>query len=156
EQIVLAGAREHGRLPYRGHRQPAGARPHLALGEVRALVRLVMRADRGLAQAPQLARHVVDVALRRVDVEHQSGRDQLFTPQADGGTVLAPGALASLPQGRPGIQHLLPPRFAQHAGGHSTAGPRQRTTRTGSRSARTRSGRLAGSANVSPRLTGWL
>ena len=96
EQVVHAGAGEHGRLPHRGHRQPARARLQLAAGQVGALVRLVVRADRGLAHLPQLARHVVDVALRRVDVEHQRGGDQLLPSLADGAPVLAPDAVTSL------------------------------------------------------------
>ena len=100
KQVVHPGGNEDSSLPHRGHRQPARARLQLAPGEVRALVRLIVRADRGLAQFLQLTRHAVDVPLRRVDVERQGGGDQLIPVLADGAAVLVPGAVIGLLQDR--------------------------------------------------------
>src|ERR1700721_2387600 len=69
--------------PARTAAPPAGPAPQSAAGQVGTLVRLVVRPDGGRAHLLQLARHVVDVALRRVHVEHQGGRDQLIAPLAD-------------------------------------------------------------------------
>ena len=51
EQVVKPAAGEDRRFPDRRHRQPARARLHLAAGEIRALVRLVMRPDCGRADS---------------------------------------------------------------------------------------------------------
>jgi hypothetical protein len=59
-----------------------------------------VRADRGLAHLFELTRHCVDVPLRRVDVEHQGGGDQLVPLLAYGAAVLAPDAVISLLQDR--------------------------------------------------------
>ena len=122
EQVVHPGGGEHRGLPHRGHGQPAGARLQLAAGEVRALVRLVVRADRGRAHLLQLARHVVDVALRRVDVEHQGGGDQLIAPLADGRSVVAPDACRR-PRARsaPGPAWQSSSACPRVAGHHSSA-----------------------------------
>jgi len=93
---VHPGGGENGSFPDGGHRQSARTRLQLAAGQVRALVRLVVRADRGLSHRLQLVRHPVDVALRRVDIEDQRGSDQLIAPLADGAPVLVRGPLVSL------------------------------------------------------------
>ena len=100
KQVVHPGGNEDSSLPHRGHRQPACARLQLAPGEVRALVRLVVRTDRGLAQFLQLTRHAVDVPLRGIDVEHQGGSDQFIPVLADGAAMLVPGAIIGLLQYR--------------------------------------------------------
>src|SRR5215472_6548363 len=51
EQVIHPGRGQDGRLPYGGHGQAARARLELAAREVGALVRLVVRADRGLASS---------------------------------------------------------------------------------------------------------
>jgi hypothetical protein len=78
EQVVQAGGRQHDRLPHGRHRQPARARLDLPPREIRALMRLVVRADAGGAHLPKLARQPVDVALRGVDVEHEGRGDQFL------------------------------------------------------------------------------
>jgi hypothetical protein len=64
-------------------------------GQIRALVRLVVRPDGGPSHLLQLARHAVDVALRRIDVEDERRGDQLLASLADGLPVLMPGPLVS-------------------------------------------------------------
>src|SRR5215467_2074462 len=165
EQVVHAGRGQDSRLPHCGHGQAARARLELAAGEVRALVGLVVRADRCPAQLLELARHVVDVALRRVDVEHEGGSDQLLPSLSDRASVLVPDLFVGLSQDRRRIRHRAPPGryLAWPSGGPggwlpwagtATLGPRQRMTRTGSGPAWTRNGRLDGNASVWPRRMG--
>src|SRR5271157_2739613 len=85
----------------------------LAAGQVRVLMRLVVRPDGGRAHLLQFARHVVDVALGRVDVEHQCGGDQLMASLADVPSVLVPDAVVCLLQDPGWVRHRIPPKRAR-------------------------------------------
>ena len=67
----------------------------------------------GRAHLLQLARHTVDVALRRVDIEHQGGGDQLITPLAYGPSVVAPDVVVGLAQDPRRVRHGIPPQRAR-------------------------------------------
>ena len=96
EDVVKPGAGQHGRLPHGRRGQPARARFHLPPGQLRALVRLVVRPDGGRPDLGERGRHVVDVALRRVDVEYQRRGDQLLAALADVASVLAQDVVPGL------------------------------------------------------------
>jgi hypothetical protein len=106
EDVVEPGAGQYGGLPHGRRGQAARARLDLPPGQLGALVRLVVRPDGSRPELGERGRHVIDVALRRVDVEHQRRGEKLLAAPADVLPVLAQHVIPGLVE----PQHRASPR----------------------------------------------